>query len=159
MKKAEINHKIYGIEPPKCYYGTQKKISTDLTGTIEQLDLKILKNEAKYHRHHHDQNSDSDEEDEGTGGAGRRRSNNVPWYDRYIIERTSLKWVLWNLINTIVSIISAFLYAYMCAFGLKEGTFLYQVDSIFEIIFISDSLVQFIVEYEDEKTRKPVKNL
>lgn len=126
MKKAEINHKIYGIEPPKCYHGAQKKHSADLTGTIEQLDLKILQNEAKYHHHHHIENEVSDsEDDEGTGGAGRRRSNNVPWYDRYIIERTSTKWVLWNLLNTIVSIISAFLYAYMCAFGLKEGTFLY----------------------------------
>ena len=67
--------------------------------------------------------------------------------------------VFWNLLNTIVSIISAFLYAYMCAFGLKEGTFLFYVDSIFEIIFISDSLLQFVVEYHDEKTRKPVKNL
>ena len=120
MKKAEINHKIYGIEPPKSYHGMQKKQSNDLTCTIEQLDLKILQNEAKYHHHHHENEiSDSDEDGEGTGAGGRSRSNNVPWYDRYIIERTSTKWVLWNLLNTIVSIISAFLYAYMCAFGLK----------------------------------------
>ena len=115
------------------------------------MDLKILQNEAIFHQNHH--KHESDDEDANA------QKTNVPWYDQFIIERTSLHFVIWNLINTIVSIISAFLYAYMCAFGLKVGTFLYYVDSVFEIIFITDSLVQFIVEYQDEKTRKPVKNL
>ena len=61
--------------------------------------------------------------------------------------------MLWNLLNTVVSIVSSFLYAYMCAFGLKEGTPLFFVDGVLEAIFILDGCLQFITEYYDEKTR------
>lgn len=51
------------------------------------------------------------------------------------------------------------MYAYMCAFGLKEGTVLFYIDQVMEVIFISDSCLQFVIEYIDVKTRKPVKNI
>ena len=62
---------------------------------------------------------DKTESEEKDKAAAMMKASSVAWYDRYIIERTSTFFVLWNLVNTIVSIVSSFLYAYMCAFGLK----------------------------------------
>jgi hypothetical protein len=46
------------------------------------------------------------------------------------------------------------------AFGSPEqGSFSYFLDIFFEYIFISDSLLQFFIEYQDEKTKLHVRNI
>ena len=48
----------------------------------------------------------------------------------------------------------------MTAFGHPDdGTFMYYMDAAFEIVFVSDSCLQFFLEYYDDRTRKPVRNL
>lgn len=147
MKNAERDFKIFGIAPPEKKED-RENVSGNLMG---RMSLKLMQIEAL--------NKSQSKMEQIHGGQGAREDKtantktNQAWYDRYIIERTSTFFVLWNLLNTIVSIVSSFLYAYMCAFGLKEGTLLYHVDSVFESIFILDGCLQFVTEYYDEKTR------
>lgn len=85
---------------------------------------------------------------------------NKPWYDKLVIMRSNPLFQVWNLVNTITCIVSSFQYAYFTAFGLPpSGTFLFFVDQFFEIVFIMDLCLQFFLEYQDERTRQPVRGL
>lgn len=77
-----------------------------------------------------------------------------------MLNRTHPVLKVWTLVNAIICIFSSFQYAFQTAFGEpQKGTFYYILDVIFEWVFISDSLLQFFVGYQDEKTKMEVRNI
>ena len=76
-----------------------------------------------------------------------------------MIKRSSMFFIIWNLLNTVTCIVSAFQYAFMTAFGTpQKGTKAYIFDSFFEAVFICDALLQFFLEYQDQNTRTAVRD-
>lgn len=64
------------------------------------------------------------------------------WLDKFVILRSNPLFQIWNLINTFTCIVSSFLYMLFTAFGLPEpGTVAFILDSMFEFVFVADSIL------------------
>ena len=76
--------------------------------------------------------------------------------DRLVIPREGTFFSMWDLLITILCIISAYVYMFIAAFGLSDPT-MGSLDSIFTVIFSIDMILRFCLDYYDKIREETIK--
>ena len=85
---------------------------------------------------------------------------NKPLLEQIIISNESIAYSIWFNIYVFCCLISSYFYAYIAAFEMPiPGTFLYNLNMVFEAIFAISFLLCFIVDYQPPDSQKPVKDV
>ena len=81
-------------------------------------------------------------------------------FDPIIISYKNKLYTLWFTLEIFCCFISPYLYAYLAAFqNPHSGDVLFNILYSFEAIFLVSILLNFLLEYVDEGTQRPVRDL
>ena len=98
------------------------------------------------------------ERETSTGGIDQLGKKSI--LDLISIPEDNKVYLYWRSLNIFCCLTSSYFYAFMAAFeDPAEGSFLYVINIIYEIIFLISILIQFLVEFTPPGQIVPVKDI